>query len=123
MPPPHPALITLLLTCMTTLSASAAVISSLRDTFRDPGLVLLDDLNCTACHAASANQSVWLSPKMAPRLAQLGDRASPDWVRQYLAAPNVAMPGTTMPEVLPSAFWIPTQVPAARGPANICATE
>ena len=30
--------------------------------------------------------------------------------------------GMTMPERLPSAFWKPTQVPEARGPANICAT-
>src|SRR6476661_3711221 len=32
------------------------------------------------------------------------------------------MIGMTIPDRLPSAFWNPTHVPEARGPANICAT-
>src|SRR4051812_40224225 len=64
------------------------------------GRVLLGDLNCTACHSALEAQAKWLSPKSAPRLADLGGRASPEWIGRYLTAPHEAMPGATMPDVL-----------------------
>ena len=64
------------------------------------GRVLLGELSCTACHAASAKQALWISPKMAPRLAGIGSRASGAWLQRYLAAPQDAMPGTSMPDVL-----------------------
>jgi mono/diheme cytochrome c family protein len=64
------------------------------------GRVLLGELNCTACHAATGKQASWLSPKMAPRLTGIGARASGEWLQRYLAAPHVTMPGTSMPDVL-----------------------
>ena len=64
------------------------------------GRVLMDELNCTACHAASGRQAAWLSPKVAPQLANIGSRASADWLQRHLAAPQKAMSGTTMPDVL-----------------------
>lgn len=64
------------------------------------GYVLLGELNCTACHAATDKQAAWLTPKLAPRLANIGSRASAEWLQHHLAAPHKAMPGTTMPDVL-----------------------
>ncbi len=64
------------------------------------GYALLGELNCTACHAATQKQAEWLSPKVAPRLTDLGNRASPAWLQRYLAAPHTTMPGVTMPDVL-----------------------
>src|SRR4051794_36530224 len=64
------------------------------------GRVLLGDLNCAACHSASEAQAKWLSPKSAPRLADLGSRASPQWIGRDLTAPHQAVPGGTMPDLL-----------------------
>ena len=64
------------------------------------GHALLGELNCTACHAASEKQAAWLTPKIAPRLADVGSRASAEWLKRFLTAPHEKMPGTTMPEVL-----------------------
>ncbi len=77
----------------TVLSVSAAA---------DPqaGNILLGELNCTRCHAASSRQAEWLTPKSAPLLKGLGSRLNADWIRHYLAAPHQVRPGTTMPELL-----------------------
>ncbi len=64
------------------------------------GLMTLDQLNCTACHAASPQQAAWLSPESAPSLNELGARTNPAWLRQFLLAPHTTAPGTTMPDVL-----------------------
>ncbi|HET6251757.1 MAG TPA: c-type cytochrome [Tepidisphaeraceae bacterium] len=64
------------------------------------GRLLLEQYDCTACHAASASQGQWLSPKVAPRLDDIASRASAEWIEHYLAGPNQTMPGTTMPDVL-----------------------
>ena len=64
------------------------------------GHVWLGDLNCTACHAATSAQAAWLTPKQAPRLENIGHRASAEWIRQFVANPQQTMPGTTMPEVM-----------------------
>lgn len=61
----------------------------------DTGRALLSEMNCTACHAASKTQSIWLLPKAAPRLADIGNRANPEWVRKHILAPQ-----NTMPDVL-----------------------
>ncbi len=75
------------------------------------GYALLGELNCTACHAASEQQAAWLSPKAAPRLLDIGNRASAEWVKRFLHTPQETLPGATMPAVL-------QQLPAAeRGPA------
>ena len=64
------------------------------------GYVLMGELNCTACHAATAKQAEWLPPQLAPRLANLGSRASAEWLQRFLAAPHEALPGASMPDVL-----------------------
>ena len=60
----------------------------------------LGTLNCTACHGASQAQAAWLLPAGAPRLEDVGRRASPEWLQHFLAAPHETLPGTTMPDVL-----------------------
>ena len=93
--------IALLLMSAMTDEASAAVVPVAEATPREAtGRVLLGELNCTACHAATQKQAEWLSPKIAPRLADIGSRASAEWLQRHLAAPHTAMPGTTMPDVL-----------------------
>jgi mono/diheme cytochrome c family protein len=64
------------------------------------GRVLLGELNCTACHAATKQQASWLSPKTGPRLTGIGTRVTGEWLQRYLAAPHATMPGTSMPDVL-----------------------
>lgn len=64
------------------------------------GRVLLGELNCTACHAATGKQASWLSSKTGPRLTGIGTRVTGEWLQRYLAAPHVTMPGTSMPDVL-----------------------
>src|SRR4051812_35510467 len=61
------------------------------------GRALLSNLNCTACHGVSDAQAKWLAPKGAPRLADIGARASGEWIERFLASPHDALPGTTMP--------------------------
>jgi mono/diheme cytochrome c family protein len=61
------------------------------------GALLVSELNCTACHASD---DPWLAPKGGPRLTGAGLRLRPEWIREYLRAPHVAKPGTTMPDVL-----------------------
>ncbi len=64
------------------------------------GLVLLGELNCTACHTATEKQAAWLSPKVAPRLSDLGGRVSAEWLLRHLTSPHETTPGTTMPDLL-----------------------
>ena len=62
------------------------------------GLVLIEELNCAACHAGDA--SLAARSKRAPRLADLGSRANPGWLETFIANPHGTKPGTTMPDVL-----------------------
>ena len=64
------------------------------------GNMMLGELNCTACHAAMQKQAAWLSPKVAPTLQDVGSRAGAEWLRKYLASPNEAKQGATMPDLL-----------------------
>ena len=64
------------------------------------GSITLGELNCTACHAATQRQAAWLSPKIAPTLQEVGSRASAEWLNAYLASPNEAKQGATMPDLL-----------------------
>ena len=64
------------------------------------GETLLEHRNCTACHAASEKQAAWILPQAAPKLNDIGNRVSADWLRHFLSAPHEAMPGATMPDVL-----------------------
>jgi len=57
------------------------------------GRLLLSELSCTACHAAPQAPT----PKRGPRLAGVGSRVDPAWLRRFLMAPEAVKPGTTMP--------------------------
>lgn len=63
------------------------------------GELLLSELNCTSCHTAEAETLARLSPKRAPVLDTLGARVRPEFVREFLANPQAAKAGTTMPDV------------------------
>ncbi len=62
------------------------------------GLVLVEELNCAACHTADA--ALAGRSKKAPRLASIGSRANPDWIEEFIANPHGTKPGTTMPDLL-----------------------
>ena len=63
------------------------------------GRLLLSELSCTACHAATSDD---LKPKLGPRLDGAGNRLGHEWLAKFLAAPQKEKPGTTMPDVLAS---------------------
>lgn len=64
------------------------------------GRLLVSELRCAACHSGLERSSV--SEKAAPDLVEVGARVSPAFLKSFLAAPSVAHPGTTMPDVLAS---------------------
>ncbi|HJO05082.1 MAG TPA: c-type cytochrome [Acidobacteriota bacterium] len=67
------------------------------------GEVLLGELNCLSCHAASdPDVAQRITTKPAPDLRDIGGRASADWIAGFLADPVALKPGTTMPDVLAS---------------------
>jgi mono/diheme cytochrome c family protein len=64
------------------------------------GRVLLTELNCVSCHAASGDAASQLKAKPAPILDQVGGRVQRTWLEKYLVAPDATKAGTTMPDVL-----------------------
>ena len=64
------------------------------------GRLLLGELNCTSCHAASAELKSVVSNKRAPILDEIGTRARVEWLREFIGKPHATKPGTTMPDVL-----------------------
>lgn len=62
------------------------------------GLVLIEELNCVACHASDAPFAG--RSKKAPRLTAVGSRVNPAYLEAFLRDPHGIKPGTTMPDVL-----------------------
>ena len=62
------------------------------------GQLLLEELNCVACHEASPTLAA--TSKKAPRLSGIGARLHPDYLAAYLRTPHAIKPGSTMPDVL-----------------------
>ncbi len=62
------------------------------------GLVLIEELNCAACHAGDA--SLAARSKKAPRLSEVGSRVNPKYLEAFIGDPHGTKPGTTMPDVL-----------------------
>ena len=62
------------------------------------GLVLIEELNCAACHAGDA--SLPARSKKAPRLSEVGSRVNPSYLEAFIRDPHGTKPGTTMPDVL-----------------------
>ena len=65
-----------------------------------PGELLVAEMNCVACHAASPEIAARLASRESPRLAKDGVRVTPQWLRAFLADPQKARPGTLMPDML-----------------------
>lgn len=64
--------------------------------------LLLGELNCLSCHAASGELKNVVSTKQAPILDEIGGRARVAWIREFISQPHVTKPGTTMPDVIGS---------------------
>ena len=80
--------------------ASAAVRVAERELSDEAkGLVLIQQLNCAACHdAGSVSKLVKTSP--APRLKWSAKWVNPQYLEDYIADPNHAKPGGKMPQLL-----------------------
>ena len=97
-----------LITFVTLLQFSAvpgvfaeAIVPGLASSKLDPelkGQVLIEELNCAACHSGDA--SVAARSKKAPRLAEIGSRVNPNFIEVFIRDPHAAKPGTTMPDTL-----------------------
>jgi hypothetical protein len=77
----------------------------LRDEAKDAnpaelGQLLIGELNCTSCH--KADDAKRIEPKGGPDLSTIGARATPQWIRAYVADPHAAKPGATMPDIFHS---------------------
>ena len=64
------------------------------------GQVLIEELNCAACHAGDAFLKA--RSKKAPRLSEIGSRVNPGYLESFILNPHATKPGTTMPDVLSS---------------------
>ena len=64
------------------------------------GQVLIEELNCVACHAGDA--SLKARSKRAPRLSEVGSRVNPSYLESFIFNPHGTKPGTTMPDLLAS---------------------
>src|SRR4051812_34444277 len=92
-----------------TFPAAAAVVTTLAP---DDGQLLLGQLNCVACHAATDSAAQRTMPQASPSLANAGERMTPQFLRAIFANPQKAKPGTAMPDVLHA-------LPADQRPAAI----
>ncbi|MGB0762130.1 MAG: family 16 glycoside hydrolase, partial [Rubripirellula sp.] len=64
------------------------------------GRLLIGELNCTGCHAASESSLASLSSKQPPVLDAIGERVHPEWLVDFIANPHDVKPGTTMPDLM-----------------------
>jgi mono/diheme cytochrome c family protein len=62
------------------------------------GRVLVEELNCAACHPA--DPSLAARTRKAPRLAGVGSRVNPAYLEAFVRDPRGTKPGTTMPDLL-----------------------
>ncbi len=80
---------------------AAPVVSGIAASQLEPrlkGQVLIEELNCVACH--SVDPSLTESSKKAPRLAGVGSRVNPRYLEDFIRDPHGVKPGTTMPDPL-----------------------
>jgi len=64
------------------------------------GRLLVEELNCTACHQPDAALAARLAPRPAPSLENVGARVRPEYLLEFIAHPHVVKPGTLMPAAL-----------------------
>ncbi|MHC4996204.1 MAG: c-type cytochrome, partial [Planctomycetota bacterium] len=68
---------------------------------RHAGALLLNELQCFACHQAEGPAA--LPFKSAPDLSEVGARVAPEYLQRFIADPALAQPGVAMPHTLGSA--------------------
>lgn len=64
------------------------------------GLLLLGELGCANCHEADGVARSLVAARTAPRLSGVGSRLKDNYLKLFLADPQGAKPGTTMPRQL-----------------------
>lgn len=62
------------------------------------GRLLLEELNCVACHRAP--EGTRTAAKQAPRLADVANRLNPGYLTAFVRDPQATKPGTTCPNAL-----------------------
>ena len=62
------------------------------------GLVLIEELNCAACH--TGDSPLPGRSRKAPRLFAVGSRVNPNYLAAFIRNPHETKPGTTMPDVM-----------------------
>jgi mono/diheme cytochrome c family protein len=91
----------LLLISVAPVAFAQPVIPGLVSSELDPklmGLVLVEELNCAACHESEAPFAG--RSKKAPRLSVVGSRVNPSYLEAFIRDPHGIKPGTTMPDAL-----------------------
>ncbi len=94
---------TMLLFSTVPMAFGEAVVPRLSSSQLDPelkGQVLIEELNCVACHAGDA--SLKARSRKAPRLSEVGSRVNPGYLESFILNPHGTKPDTTMPDVLAS---------------------
>jgi len=61
------------------------------------GLLLIAELNCTACHSVAKEWLELLSAKPAPNLAHVGSKLDAESLERLISSPQHRKPGTLMP--------------------------
>ena len=64
------------------------------------GEVLINELNCVACHQVNAENAHRFRSRPGPTLFTTHNPASAGWLRHWLLDPQKLKPGTTMPDLL-----------------------
>jgi mono/diheme cytochrome c family protein len=67
------------------------------EALRSGGLLLMAELNCTACHAAPEGWREHLAQQPAPDLSAVGARLPLDVLKKFVTQPHQHKPGTRMP--------------------------
>jgi len=83
------------------ISVADPIIPGITSSKLDPvlkGHILIEELNCAACH--TTDESLSARSKKAPLLADIGSRVNPAYLEAFIREPHVTKPGTTMPDLL-----------------------
>ena len=64
------------------------------------GEVLINELNCVACHVSAGEKAKRFQQRQAPILFTSHNPAAPGWIRNWLMSPHKLKPGTPMPDLL-----------------------
>ena len=80
-------------------SSAAAGIARRELTDEAKGLVLIQQLNCAACHGLDSMAGL-VQPTQAPRLKWSAKWVNPQYLEDYIADPNHAKLGSKMPQML-----------------------